>query len=790
MPNQKGFTQSAGFTLTEILVYTTLIGIVGSLFGGILITVTKIQQQQGSVGEVNQQLQFVMSALQRLISSASVVDIQSGTPVSTLNLRMQDSAKDPTIITVTNNTITLKEGTSDPTPLTTESVLVDKLLFTKLSSYPGHDSVQIDLVISANTQNSSEQLTKSLTGAVARVSAATFDADLIPGGDNQFDVGLPSNRWQDLYLSGNVGIGTNNPTAKLEISGTGQVNGFKITRTDGSNPGSLSITHGGGTDENETNIDNTANGPIIFQDSVTLSNPTSRFTASAGYWDPDEFVVTSSDIFFSNAKLGIGTTNLTSKLTVAGTIESTSGGFKFPDGTTQTTAATGGGGGGGTSHWATTTVGDHLYNLNTGNVGIGTPGPDANHGLDIQKGRGLVSGMARGTTPDGTDDRVGYFLRRIDGTEVADNGMWMNSNGTGGLGEYWENVVFGASGGGGSLVFKTGANLAERMRISTGGNVGIGTANPVSRFHVAGDSYLGGAVDMSVGSSERVIAFGMQMVGNIGIIWMPGGGIRFKAGSTGSDGDKIAINGNGNVGLGTGNPLSKLSVQTDGAADQGISVWGSRYGVVGYGPSCCGGIGVHGNGWRGVEGNGTQYDFYATGGGVNYGPFTGGHEVKLSNVMPAAIEPGLIVSFVGETQIRKDESSISISSTLPTVRLADKKNDSKVFGAFVAETPLPQDHWYIQQNPDRISQERFGTVNALGEGRVWVTDIYGNIDAGDYVTTSEIPGYGGKQSDDLLHNYTFGKVTESINWDTITGTIEHNGKIYKKYLIGVVYVSG
>lgn len=40
--------------------------------------------------------------------------------------------------------------------------------------------------------------------------------------------------------------------------------------------------------------------------------------------------------------LGIGTAAPGQKLTVAGTIESTSGGFKFPDGTTQTTAATGG----------------------------------------------------------------------------------------------------------------------------------------------------------------------------------------------------------------------------------------------------------------------------------------------------------------------------------------------------------------------------------------------------------------------------------------------------------------
>lgn len=45
----------------------------------------------------------------------------------------------------------------------------------------------------------------------------------------------------------------------------------------------------------------------------------------------------------TNKRLGIGTTSPGQKLTVAGTIESTSGGIKFPDGTTQTTAATAGG---------------------------------------------------------------------------------------------------------------------------------------------------------------------------------------------------------------------------------------------------------------------------------------------------------------------------------------------------------------------------------------------------------------------------------------------------------------
>jgi hypothetical protein len=46
-----------------------------------------------------------------------------------------------------------------------------------------------------------------------------------------------------------------------------------------------------------------------------------------------------------DGNVGIGTTAPGQKLSVAGTIESTSGGFMFPDGTTQATAAAGGGGG-------------------------------------------------------------------------------------------------------------------------------------------------------------------------------------------------------------------------------------------------------------------------------------------------------------------------------------------------------------------------------------------------------------------------------------------------------------
>ena len=61
---------------------------------------------------------------------------------------------------------------------------------------------------------------------------------------------------------------------------------------------------------------------------------------------------------------------------------------------------------------------------------------------------------------------------------------------------------------------------------------------------------------------------------------------------------------------------------------------------------------------------------------------------------------------------------------------------------------------------------------------------------GDTITTSAVPGYGQKQGDDLQHAYTVGKVIESVDWNAVTETIEHDGQVYKAYLIAVVYTCG
>ena len=82
-----------------------------------------------------------------------------------------------------------------------------------------------------------------------------------------------------------------------------------------------------------------------------------------------------STVFYDGGNVGIGTTTPGEMLTVAGMIESTVGGFKFPDDSVQTTAAFGGAGGISSLQGPSGTPAFALVADDNGRIGIGTTTP-------------------------------------------------------------------------------------------------------------------------------------------------------------------------------------------------------------------------------------------------------------------------------------------------------------------------------------------------------------------------------------------------------------------------------
>jgi hypothetical protein len=72
------------------------------------------------------------------------------------------------------------------------------------------------------------------------------------------------------------------------------------------------------------------------------------------------------------------------------------------------------------------------------------------------------------------------------------------------------------------------------------------------------------------------------------------------------------------------------------------------------------------------------------------------------------------------------------------------------------------------------------SINSLGEGQINVCGKGGNLEIGDLITTSSIPGKGMKQDDDIIRSYTVAKVRENVTFQ--------NSKDVK--LVACIYLCG
>ncbi len=325
---------------------------------------------------------------------------------------------------------------------------------------------------------------------------------------------------------GYVGIGTTTPGSPLTLEAGSKFAPFTINKTGGA-----------------------SNDMIAFN---VKGNAIATFGARSGGEIFFYHVKTSSFNFFMDSlgNVGIGAYTPTrqvfkEKFTVNGRVESTNGGFKFPDGTVQTTAARD------SSQWITS--GSNIY-YNGGNIGIGTSSPSSkvhiktssSSGLDLtnENTSGYAEFLARGTISGATVDAVLF-------AETKQAGVGTNTK----------------------HPFYVRTNNLTRMWFDTAGNVGIGTTSPSTKLEVK-DGYV--RINQTDGAQASLILNGSYSTNRASRIdflfkdsttsrwslikdYTQNGTDRFDFEFGGAR--KVTIAGTtGNVGIGTANPSQKLSV--------------------------------------------------------------------------------------------------------------------------------------------------------------------------------------------------------------------------------------
>ena len=196
---------SAGFTLLEMVIAVSIFAIAGALLTGILYNASRVQNREEAARGVSEQSTFVLQQIQQRVKNASLIDMGANATSSTLLIRLRDTSISTIFASGTAIYVTENGQTN---VLTNSNISVDSLVFIKYSNPPGKDTVQIDLSLSFVSQNPQFSFSKTFRSAVSRVSAAVFDASLIPGSDNSYDVGLISpQRWRNGNFVGGLTVG-------------------------------------------------------------------------------------------------------------------------------------------------------------------------------------------------------------------------------------------------------------------------------------------------------------------------------------------------------------------------------------------------------------------------------------------------------------------------------------------------------------------------------------------------------------------------------------------------------
>ena len=375
----------------------------------------------------------------------------------------------------------------------------------------------------------------------------------------------------------------------------------------------------------------------------------------------------------------------------------------------------------------------------------------------------------------------------------------ISSDGTTAIVGAYGNDDGGSSSGSAYIFTRSGSTWSEQQKITAS--------------DAAADDYFGMGVSISGDGNTAIVGAPFEDPGNVG-----GAGSAYiftRSGSTWSEqtklvasdgaqndyfGYSVAISGDGNTALVSAHAedpggvtdagSAYIFTRTDGNWDAGVKIpnpdaevddrFGFSVAISGDGNTAI--VGAFLDDPGGVTGAGSAYIFSKpiynalnvstpiTASGTLLS-FTGQHMCFPDGPM----SEGLVVSANKNKYLNLNGplttglGAIKSSESLPVVTLSNVTNDRSVFGVVdrleSGGTVRNQTTGITIVNATKELGDNRVIVNAIGEGAMWVANTNGNLVSGDYITTSNIAGYGQKQDSEFLANYTVAKITMDCDFN-------------------------
>jgi hypothetical protein len=412
-----------------------------------------------------------------------------------------------------------------------------------------------------------------------------------------------------------------------------------------------------------------------------------------------------------------------------------------------------------------------LLQPNGGNVGIGTT--TATTALEI--GRNFTTEGDKSAMISFTNTATGYYEWQIGPTIIGGNAAFSIKGGADGFG-----------------------NISDIIAIKNT-DVGIMTPTPRTGLHLSRDAVGTSANKYSSPGLTFTALNNSTTDMRGGSIWSQWGnpqyGLAFRGVSQNDAfpylADPAMFVTTDKVGIGTISPIGNLHIKqndndyyTQNAglrleANGTTSMWAivassysTQSGTLAFGSSSNDGVTWTDRAYISHVGNQNQLDF------------TGQHRAFIEGVSYSDYETleGLIVSanknkyYNIDEEITTGASAIQVSQSLPLVSMSTTEKDKSCFGV-ISGSEDPETREYAQGSFVSVMKKQVGDIrafiNSVGEGAIWVTNINGPLESGDYITTSNVAGYGQKQDSEFLANYTVAKITMDCDFSPVTQLIQN-----------------